>query len=141
MVKMSDAMSDNKEVFNMAKMDVRLPESITSLIPALMRSRGFRTRSEYIRDLIQRDYDGAIPNRNKTVLEDAFKELFKNSLDDSTKHQEISKNEILQRLLILTHINLEILSKTSSPQLSKDQIQKIVNVFVTDAKAKYPIKE
>jgi Arc/MetJ-type ribon-helix-helix transcriptional regulator len=141
MVKMSDAMSDNKEVFNMAKMDVRLPESITSLIPALMRSRGFRTRSEYIRDLIQRDYDGAIPNRNKTVLEDAFKELFKSSLDDSTKRQEISKNEILQRLLILTHINLEILSKTSSPQLSKDQIQKIVNVFVTDAKAKYPIKE
>jgi Arc/MetJ-type ribon-helix-helix transcriptional regulator len=134
-------MSDNKEVFNMAKMDVRLPESITSLIPALMRSRGFRTRSEYIRDLIQRDYDGAIPNRNKTVLEDAFKELFKSSLDDSTKRQEISKNEILQRLLILTHINLEILSKTSSPQLSKDQIQKIVNVFVTDAKAKYPIKE
>jgi Arc/MetJ-type ribon-helix-helix transcriptional regulator len=141
MVKMSDAMSDNKEVFNMAKMDVRLPESITSLIPALMRSRGFRTRSEYIRDLIQRDYDGAIPNRNKTVLEDAFMELYKGSLDDSAKRQEISKNEILQRLLILTHINLEILSKTSSPQLSKDQIQKIVNVFVTDAKAKYPIKE
>ena len=125
----------------MAKMDVRIPESITSLIPALMRSRGFRTRSEYIRDLIQRDYDGAIPNRNKNVLQDAFKELYKSYLDDSTKRQEISKNEILQRLLILTHINLEILSKTSSPQLSKDQIQKIVNVFVTDAKAKYPIKE
>jgi Arc/MetJ-type ribon-helix-helix transcriptional regulator len=141
MVKMSDAMSDNKEVFNMAKMDVRLPESITSLIPALMRSRGFRTRSEYIRDLIQRDYDGAIPNRTKTVLEDAFMKLYKGSLNDSEKRQEISKNEILQRLLILTHINLEILSKTSSPQLSKDQIQKIVNVFVTDAKAKYPIKE
>jgi Arc/MetJ-type ribon-helix-helix transcriptional regulator len=118
-----------------------IPENIDSMILGLMRSRGFRTRSEYIRDLIQRDYDGAIPNRNKTVLEDAFKELYKSSLDDSTKRQEISKNEILQRLLILTHINLEILSKTSSPQLSKDQIQKIVNVFVTDAKAKYPIKE
>ena len=118
-----------------------IPENIGSMIPGLMRSRGFRTRSEYIRDLIQRDYDGAIPNRNKTVLEDAFMKLLKSSLDDSAKRQEISKNEILQRLLILTHINLEILSKTNSPQLSKDQIQKIVNVFVTDAKAKYPIKE
>jgi Arc/MetJ-type ribon-helix-helix transcriptional regulator len=125
----------------MAKMDVRLPASITSLLPGLMRSHGFKNRAEYIRDLIQRDFDGAIPNRNKTVLDDVFKELLKSSFDDSAKRQEISKNEILQRLLILTRINLEILSKTSSPQLSKDQIQKIVNVFVADAKEKYPIQE
>ena len=111
------------------------------MLPILAKARGFKNKSEYIRDLIQRDFDGALPKRAASGSDAAFMVHVKDSMNGFSKRQEIAKSEILQRILILSHITLEVLSKTSSPQLNIDQLQEIVNVFKADAKEKYPIPE
>jgi Arc/MetJ-type ribon-helix-helix transcriptional regulator len=127
--------------FPMSRRYFFIPENIFSMLPILTKARGFKNKSEYIRDLIQRDFDGALPKRAASVLDPALMELLKSSLNESIKRQEIARSEILQRLLILTQIALESLSKSGSPQVSREQIQNRINIFIANAKEKYPVPE
>jgi Arc/MetJ-type ribon-helix-helix transcriptional regulator len=120
---------------------LRLPDQVDLMIDPLVKSRGFKNRSEYIRDLIQRDFDGALAKHSTAVSDPALMKFIKSFQTDSLKHHEINRNEILQRFYILTQISLDILSKTSQPNLNIDQLQERLNIFVANAKDKYPIQE
>ena len=121
---------------NFKWISIPLPESVLSLIVPLMRSKGFKNRSEYIRDLIVKDSGNTFSKRAESgsidELHTALKDLeikFKSDL-------ETAKSEIFQRLFILTRINMQVLADNG--KITADNLQKSLDKWIAEAKSKYP---
>ena len=95
-----------------------------------LRSRGFKNISAYIRKLIDNDLN-SISNRQSIDISRHLKDL--ELLLDS------KSNEILQRCFILSKLVIEQMIKSGNKSFAADNFQKLVNVFIEEAKAKYPV--
>ena len=107
-----------------------LRKETSDLMKLKMKSVGINHVSEYVRNLIDNDIKN-ISNRKSVELSNHLK-LIEIQLDNKS-------NEILQRCLILSRLMLEQMIKSGNKSFSGDNIQKLVNGFIEEAKNKYPV--
>ena len=113
----------------------KIPSELASKLPALKHSRSCSSTSEYIRELIQLDLAGHIPNAGANTSQTVSDSITK-QLDAIIVN---AKNEILQRLLIQTKTTLELFVRSFPKQLPADQIQASLNGFAEEAAKRYPL--
>ena len=95
-----------------------------------LKSRGFKNVSSYIRKLIDNDLN-SISNRQSIDISMHLKEI-ELLLDNKS-------NEILQRCFILSKLVIEQMIKSGNKNFAAENFQKLVNVFIEEAKSKYPV--
>lgn len=95
-----------------------------------IKSRGFKKVSAYVRSLVENDLKSI---SNKQSIE------ISNQLKLTELILESKSNEILQRCLILSKLVIEQMLKSGNKSFAADNLQKIVNGFIEEAKSKYPV--
>lgn len=107
-----------------------LRKETSDLMKLKMKSVGINHVSEYVRNLIDNDIKN-ISNRKSVELSNHLK-LIEIQLDNKS-------NEILQRCFILSKLVIEQMIKSGNKSFAAENFQKLVNVFIEEAKAKYPV--
>lgn len=107
-----------------------LRKETSDLMKLKMKSLGINHVSEYVRNLIDNDIKN-ISNRKSVELSNHLK-LIEIQLDNKS-------NEILQRCYILSKLVVEQMLKSGNKSFAAENLQKIVNGFIEEAKNKYPI--
>lgn len=107
-----------------------LRKETSDLMKLKMKSLGINHVSEYVRNLIDNDIKN-ISNRKSVELSNHLK-LIEIQLDNKS-------NEILQRCYILSKLVVEQMLKSGNKSFASENLQKIVNGFIEEAKNKYPI--
>lgn len=107
-----------------------LRKETSDLMKLKMKSVGINHVSEYVRNLIDNDIKN-ISNRKSVELSNHLK-LIEIQLDNKS-------NEILQRCYILSKLVVEQMLKSGNKSFASENLQKIVNGFIEEAKNKYPI--
>jgi len=115
----------------------KIPSELASKLPSLKHMRKCTKTSEYIRELIQLDLAGRVSKAESTDSPIDMKDISRQIETTSVN----AKNEILQRLLILTKLTIELLGRTLGNQLKAEQIQTLVNGFIEEATKRYPLNK
>jgi hypothetical protein len=118
------------EALVMIKHTFYLPNDTEKQMQLKLVSRGFKDVSVYIRSLVDNDIKNI---SNKQSIE------FSNQLKLIELMLESKSNEILQRCFILSKLVIEQMAKSGNKNFTTDNFQKLVNVFIDEAKSKYPI--
>lgn len=115
----------------MKVVNLRLTSELNAQVDKMCELKGFKNRSEYIRDLISRDTVFGMGND----LDERLKG-FKTEIQNSSKR---GRQEILQRIFILTQIVLLEFKQPPSGRISEDQLQRFIDDVIKAAEKKYPI--
>ena len=118
------------EALAMIKHTFYLPNETEKQMQLKLVSRGFKDVSVYIRSLVDNDIKN-ISNKQSVDLSNHLK-LIEILLENKS-------NEILQRCFILSKLVIEQMIKSGNKNFAADNFQKLVNVFIEEAKAKYPV--
>jgi hypothetical protein len=114
----------------MIKHTFYLPNDTEKQMQLKLVSRGFKDVSVYIRSLVDTDIKNI---SNKQSME------FSNQLKLIELMLESKSNEILQRCFILSKLVIEQMLKSGNKSFAAENIQKLANVFIEEAKTKYPV--
>ncbi len=107
-----------------------LPQETADQMQLKIKSRGFKKVSAYVRSLVENDLK-SISNKQSMELSNQLK-LIELMLENKS-------NEVLQRCFILSKLVIEQMIKSGNKSFAADNFQKLVNVFIEEAKAKYPV--
>ena len=107
-----------------------LPKETADQMQLKIKSRGFKKVSAYVRSLVDNDLKN-ISNKQSMELSNQLK-LIELMLESKS-------NEVLQRCFILSKLVIEQMIKSGNKSFAAENFQKLVNVYIEEAKAKYPV--